>query len=202
VRKLPAGMIRDLCRSQAVVPPHWLCGVSRSRCLAVREFVVFWQDYRFKDLRRDVRLWGTTSGLENIFTMRWLGARAVRPTSCDQGPSRDGFVSRRGRGDPVAAVTCAPAIDTPEGTVPAENSAQDEQPIDVARLLRLQGSPATVVAELRTIPEGSIGVSWLWSLTQKLAAEADGVVPADLLGELHRLIPFPRHEMRPSGTFV
>jgi hypothetical protein len=68
-------------------------------------------------------------------------------------------------------------------------SPEDGHPADVPRLLRLRGSLIALEAELRTIPQGSVETAWLGSVTRNLLAEADRVVPPDLLGELHRLIP-------------
>jgi hypothetical protein len=57
----------------------------------------------------------------------------------------------------MLATTGSPAQDTPKRTVALKNSPEDEHPIDFARLLRLHGSLAALIAELHSIPEGSVG---------------------------------------------
>ncbi len=59
---------------------------------------------------------------------------------------------------------------------------------DGARLIRFAEALDASVEELRSIPPGSLDVKDLERIVQRTLAEADSVIPAPLLPELHHLV--------------
>jgi len=86
----------------------------------------------------------------------------------------------------MPAVTASRTDKAHHPFVAADRPPEDTYPVDLPRLLRLQGRLATLVAELRSIPRGSIGTPLLSLELRKLVDEAEGAVPTEMLDELHR----------------
>lgn len=67
-----------------------------------------------------------------------------------------------------------------------------EEIFDGARLIRFAESLNASVEELRSLPPGSISVAELEAIVRRALDEADDVIPAPLLPELHSLVA-PMH---------
>ena len=86
----------------------------------------------------------------------------------------------------MTAATASRTDKTRHPFVAADRPPEDTYPVDLPRLLRLQGRLATLVAELRSIPRESVGTPLLSLELRKLLNEAESAVPTEMLDELHR----------------
>jgi hypothetical protein len=96
----------------------------------------------------------------------------------------------------MPAASAPITVMAPSGAEPGAHNGERATPFtlsvgDAARLMRLQGTLAAVVDELRGLPEGSVGTARLSALVEHLLDGVDSVVPRAVLGELQRLIKEP-----------
>jgi len=97
----------------------------------------------------------------------------------------------------MTAVTASRTDKARHPFVAADRPPEDRYPVDLPRLLRLQGRLATLVGELRSIPRESVGSPLLSLELRKLLNEAESAVPTEMLDELHR---FTSHSLTRSET--
>jgi hypothetical protein len=86
----------------------------------------------------------------------------------------------------MTAATASRTDKTRHPFVAADRPPEDRYPVDLPRLLRFQGRLSTLVGELGSIPRESVGTPLLSLELRNLLDEAEGVVPTEMLDELHR----------------